>query len=63
MTPESKAESLIVDAIQQGYSRPEAIEVVAFAVDKIINHVKLSNHEYTYWIEVMDYLERNSYGS
>jgi len=57
MTARETAESLIEDAKMQGFDRQTAIQVAAFAVDKIINKTGIPLSEYSEWIEVMEELE------
>lgn len=57
MTAQETADSFIEQAMMQGFDRKTAIQVSAFAVDKIINYTEWTADEYLKWITVMDELE------
>ena len=52
-----KAEHFVQDAMRQGFTRKQSVEIAMYGVDKIINHAKLDRDDLIYWFEVMDYLE------
>jgi hypothetical protein len=53
-----RANSFIWYAEHQGYTREIAIDMAAFAVDKIINYGNVDRIEESFWYDVMDELER-----
>jgi hypothetical protein len=57
MTERDRAESLIQDALMQGFTRKQSVEIAMYGVDKIINYGNVDRIEENYWYDVMDYLE------
>ncbi len=58
MEAKRRADELLWYAEQYGYDKRTSIDMVLFAVDKIINYGNIDRTEESFYCDVMDQLER-----